>query len=83
MICYGTLIIIWTLEKMEEEEVEEEEPFLWLGCCLLIFHVKDVKVISQLVVEERSWRFLNQTGNVFPLHSLILIIIINIKDPLG
>ena len=26
-------------------------PFLWLGCCLLIFHVEDVKAESQLVVE--------------------------------
>lgn len=27
-----------------------EGPFLWLGYCHLIFHLKDVKAISQLVV---------------------------------
>lgn len=35
------------------------EPFLWLGCCHLIFHLKDVKAISPLVVQARSGKFRN------------------------
>lgn len=45
-----------------------EGPFLWLGYCHLIFHLKDVKAISLLVVEVRCWKWLNHPVNVFPIH---------------
>lgn len=35
------------------------EPFLWLGCCHLIFHLKDVKARSRLVVRARCRKILN------------------------
>lgn len=36
-----------------------EEPFLWLGCCHLIFHLKDVKAISVLAVRARCGKILD------------------------
>lgn len=35
------------------------EPFLWLGCRHLIFHLRDVKARSRLVVRARCRKILN------------------------
>lgn len=45
-------------------------PFLWLGYCHLIYHLKDVKAISLLVVKVRCWKLLNLLANVFPAHCI-------------
>lgn len=58
-------------------------PFLWLGYCHLIFHWKDVKAISQLVVEVHCWKFLHHLIKVILPFTFILLITINFKNSPG
>ncbi len=55
-----------------------EGPFLWLGYCHLIFHLKDVKAISLLADWVRCWKFLNHLANLSQL-TVFLLITINLK----
>lgn len=38
-------------------------PFFWLSYCHLIFHMKDVKAISELMVKVLYWKFPNLLKN--------------------